>query len=382
MKKRLIVLWLVPLLMLLTGSLNVSAASEEETDRLFQEQTEMIGGDRLFQESPEEVKEALSRSGITGLEPQKLQGLSVGQVLSEIVSMTVKNSKTPLCGLAACLGVLLLCSVTEGFRIGASGMRLGTVQNAVGTICIASSVIVPFSQTITSASGIISGGAGFMLLYIPIMAGLFVSAGSVGAGGAYYTAMMTAGNAVSAAASKLIVPLMNVFLALSVSSSLSPKLQLGTLCESIYKIGKWALTLLMSVFVTVMSVNTLVSSSLDHVSKRALKFTVSSFVPVVGGLLSEALNTFNGSLELLKTGAGVFIIIAAAFLMLPVLLECVVWQFSLFLLTSCADICGIGQMSGLFKAVSKAVGMLIALLLCVLTVFIISSVMILLIAKE
>ncbi len=369
MKKRLIVLWLVPLLMLLTGSLNVSAASEEETDRLFQEQTEMIGGDRLFQELPEEVKEALSRSGITGLEPQKLQGLSVGQVLSEIVSMTVKNSKTPLCGLAACLGVLLLCSVTEGFRIGASGMRLGTVQNAVGTICIASSVIVPFSQTITSASEIISGGAGFMLLYIPIMAGLFVR-------------MMTAGNAVSAAASKLIVPLMNVFLALSVSSSLSPKLQLGTLCESIYKIGKWALTLLMSVFVTVMSVNTLVSSSLDHVSKRALKFTVSSFVPVVGGLLSEALNTFNGSLELLKTGAGVFIIIAAAFLMLPVLLECVVWQFSLFLLTSCADICGIGQMSGLFKAVSKAVGMLIALLLCVLTVFIISSVMILLIAKE
>ena len=138
----------------------------------------------------------------------------------------------------------------------------------------------------------------------------------------------------------------------------------------------------MSIFITVMSLNTIVTSSMDNVSKKALKFSVSSFVPVVGGVLSEAITTFSGSLELLRSGAGVFVIIASAMIILPVLMECILWQMSLFVLSSAADIAGVSQMGGVFKSVSKAVGMLTAMLFCVLTVFIISTVVILLAGRK
>jgi len=374
---------MIILLLLLLSGITVSAATEqEEKDRLFTLQSETLGTNRLFDALPQQTKEALQKAGIGELKAEGLYDLQMGAVLSTMMEMLTSNSKTPLCGLTVCLGIILLCSVTEGFRIGSSDLRLGSVQNAVGTMCICTAVIVPFSHTIASAAEVISGGAGFMLLYVPIMAGLMASTGHEVTAGSYYTGMMTAGNLVSVLSAKLLVPMMNVFLALSVTSSVSPKMNLSALSETVYKVAKWVLTFVMSVFITVMSLNTMITSSMDQVSKRALKFTVSSFVPVVGGVLSEALNTFSGSLELLKTGAGVLVIIGSAFWLLPVLAECIIWQFSLFLLGAVSDICGITQMSGLFRAVSKTAGILTALLLCVMTVFVIGTVMILLLARQ
>ncbi len=382
MKKVLWTVTIILLLLLMTG-ITVSAATEqEEKDRLFTLQSETLGTNRLFDALPQQTKEALQKAGIGELKAEGLYDLQMGAVLSTMMEMLTSNSKTPLCGLTVCLGIILLCSVTEGFRIGSSDLRLGSVQNAVGTMCICTAVIVPFSHTIASAAEVISGGAGFMLLYVPVMAGLMASTGHEVTAGSYYTGMMTAGNLVSVLSAKLLVPMMNVFLALSVTSSVSPKMNLSALSETVYKVAKWVLTFVMSVFITVMSLNTMITSSMDQVSKRALKFTVSSFVPVVGGVLSEALNTFSGSLELLKTGAGVLVIIGSAFWLLPVLAECIIWQFSLFLLGAVSDICGITQMSGLFRAVSKTAGILTALLLCVMTVFVIGTVMILLLARQ
>ncbi len=363
-------------------SLNVSAVSEnDENTSLYKVQSEAAGLEQLLGGLPQQTREQLTAAGIELDMGNSPSALSFGSILSQTANMLAAGSRTPLCGFTACLGIIILCSVTEGFGISASEKKLSTVQNAVGTMCICAAVIVPLSSTIQRTAEVLSGASGFLAIYAPVMAGLMLSSGSELGAASYYTAMLTAGNAVSLTASKLVVPMMNAFLALSVTSSVSPKLQLGSLCETVYKTAKWAITLVMSIFITVMSLNTIITSSMDNVTKRALKFTVSSFVPVLGGVLSEALSAFSGSLDVLRSGAGVFVIIASAFIILPVLFECIVWQFSLFVLSSAADISGISRLSKVFGTVSKAAGMLTALLLCTLTVFIISTVIVLLAAQ-
>lgn len=357
-------------------------AAPESKNKLYEDQLQKSSADRLFSELPDEVRDRLSDIGIDSPEYETLSSLDTGRILAQIGSVAGENAASPLCSLTACIGIMLLCAVTEGFKVSAGDKKLEIVQNAVGSVCICTALIVPLSATVSRAAETLSGAAGFMLLYVPILAGLLISSGSQATGGSYYTAMMTAGNAVTLISSKILVPLMNVFLALSVTSSVSPKMKLGSLCDSVYKTGKWILTFVTSIFITVMSLNTIVTSSMDNVSKKALKFSVSSFVPVVGGVLSEAITTFSGSLELLRSGAGVFVIIASAMILLPALIECILWQMSLFVLNSAAEISGVSQMCGVFKSVSKAVGMLTAMMFCVLTVFIISTVVILLAGRK
>ena len=366
----------------LSFSVTFSAAGEDgDAAGIYEGQYEAAELDTLLSGLPQETRERLSAAGVELSPDTAPQATDTGRLLAQAAEMFKAGSSTPLCGFTVCFGIIILCALTEGFGIGVTERRLSSVQGAAAAVCICAAVIVPLSSTIQRAAEVMNGASGFLLLYAPIMAALLAGTGSAAGAGTYYTSMLTAGNAVSLVSSRLVVPLMNVFLALSVTSAVSPKMKLGSLCESVYKTAKWALTLVMSIFITVLSLNSIITSSMDGVTKKALRFTVSSFVPVVGGVLGEALSAFNGSLELLRSGAGVFVIIATAFMILPVLIECIVWQIALFFLSSAADISGISRLGEIFRTVSKAAAMLTALLLSVLTVFIISTVIVLLVYR-
>lgn len=330
---------------------------------------------RLFDSLPTETKRNLSEIGITSVDYSQISGLDFGKVFEKIIAMFGEGSKSALTGMSVCLGIMLLCSLAEGFHV---TLEKRGISEAVGTMCICTAIIIPLCSTIERAVEVLNGISGFMVLLVPVMTGLMISTGKELTGTSYYTVMMTAGNAVSAVSAKLVSPLMNVFLALTVTSSLSVKMNLGSLCESVYKLAKWALTFVMGIFTAVLSLQTIMTSSMDNVSQKALRFAVSSLVPVVGGALGEALNTFNGSVELLKTGAGVLVIIASGLIIMPVAAECIVWQFSMFVLASAGDIMGLNTMTKIFRNVSKAVAMMTGLLFCVLAVLVISTGIILL----
>ena len=340
-----------------------------------------INADSLYNSLPAEVKRNLSEIGITSVDYSQMSELDFGRVLEKTVSMLNTGGQTAFVGMSVCMGIMLMCSMAEGFNITLGERKLKGVSNAVGIMCICTAVIIPLCSTIERVVEVLNGISGFMVLLVPIMAGLVISSGKEMAGMSYYNMMMTAGNAVSAVNAKLVSPLMNIFLALTVTSSLSVKMNLNSLCESVYKTAKWALTFIMGIFTAVLSLQTVMTSSMDNVSKKALRFAVSSFVPVVGGALGEALNTFNGSVELLKTGAGVFVIIASGFIIMPVAMECIVWQFSMFVLSSAGDIMGLNDMTKIFRNISKAVAMMTGLLFCALAEVVISTGIILVIGR-
>ena len=70
------------------------------------------------------------------------------------------------------------------------------------------------------------------------------------------------------------------------------------------------------------------TSAVDSTGARAARFMVSSFVPVVGGALGEALGTITGCVKMIKSGVTAFGLLAEGALFLPVLLECVLWPVS------------------------------------------------------
>ncbi len=382
-KKLILIIMLFPTI-ILSLNITVYAVDDENEDTLsevYDEQLELSGAGELFDSLPEQTKKLLSDMGVASADYEAVTSLNITAVFEEIISLAGTSGSGILTGAAACLGIMLLLSLTECFKVSIGEKAIGNAASAIAAVCVCTAIVAPMCNTIEEAEEVLNGASGFLLLYVPIMAGLMVSSGKEISGASYYTVMMAAGEVVSQISSKLIIPLMNVFLALSVTSSISPKLKFNTLCTSVYNISKWVLTFIMSVFVTLLSVQTIVTSSLDNVSSKAIRFAINSFVPVVGSALSEALSTFSGSIELLKSGAGVFVIIASSFVFLPIIIECIVWRCSLFFLASAAELLGLSQMSGLFKMISKAAAILLAVLLCVMTIFIISTVIILLIGK-
>ena len=71
-------------------------------------------------------------------------------------------------------------------------------------------------------------------------------------------------------------------------SAINPSLDLGSLAESVKKLVIWVLGIVMTLFTGLLSIQSFAGAAADNLSARAVKFAASSFIPVIGGSVSEA----------------------------------------------------------------------------------------------
>ena len=158
------------------------------------------------------------------------------------------------------------------------------------------------------------------------------------------------------------MPLLTVSLSLGLTGSLTPEINLGKVGDWVGKVATWLLTLGMFLFAGLLSIQSLTGSAVDRLGDRIMKFSISTFVPVVGSSLSEAFSTVRGCLGLLRSTLGGFGIITSLLIVLPPLLSCFVWQLSLSLCNVGAEMFGLSALSNVLKSAHGVTKCLVGLL--------------------
>ena len=189
-----------------------------------------------------------------------------------------------------------------------------------------------------------------------------------------YTAFLfMACQVVSQVVAGIFVPLMGVYLAFCVVGNLAPGVDVSAVAGAIKSAVSWALGLLLTLFVGLLSLQTMVASGSDTVASKAAKFLIGSFVPVVGGALSDAFVATQGYLRLLKATVGVFGILIALMTFLPVFLQTVLWYFTVNLAGAVSEMLGVKPVASILKSSSATLGILIAVILCFALLIVIST---------
>ena len=88
------------------------------------------------------------------------------------------------------------------------------------------------------------------------------------------------------------------------------------------------------------------SSSMDAFTLKTSKMLVSSFVPVVGSALSEAISTASGCLKLVKSAVGIYGIGAAVCTFLPLLLRTASWYLVLSIGAAAGEMLSVREAPG------------------------------------
>lgn len=367
-------------LLLCCSTVYVHAVPNEEEaliDEIYDQQLEESGAKDLADELPPKARKTLDDLKISSPSWKELNELSFSDIIIKIIDIIGEENITPLSAISKIIAIMLLCALMEGFKTSLSSEPLGGVLGAVSAICICALLIMPITETIAKSSSVIIASANFILAYIPVMVGVMIASGQAVTGASYYSIMMGAGTVVAQLSSKFLVPLLNVFLGVSVIGSISPKINLGGICDLISKVVKWVLTFTMSVFVTLLTMQNVMSASADSTSVRAAKFAINSFVPMVGSALSEAFQTVQGCMKMLKSGVGVFAILGTAAIYLPTIIECMLWLASIHLCAAVGDVFNLKGPCTLLRASGKVISTLLAIVLCCMVIFIISTTIVL-----
>ena len=337
------------------------------------------GAYELSENLPEEVKVILEDVGIKSDDFSSIQNVTFKSIVQTLSSEISSEAGDILPSVAVVLAILLLYSVFSGVFESVSNPQLSSILSVVSALCIACVLLFPIMDLIEKAGKAIEISADFMLAFVPVMTAILISAGQTATGSGYSAMMIIAAESVGQFFSKIIMPLLSCFLTLGISTSIVPDIKLSGFMNFFSKSVKWLMSFVFTIFTGLLSLKSIFSSSVDNVSSRAVRYTMSSFIPVVGGALSEAYRTVHGSVGILKSGVGVFVIIAVVVVFIPVITQLLIWLFTINMCKSYAEATSLQSPSMMISAISTVLSLLLSVIFCIIALFVITTALIMLI---
>ena len=188
----------------------------------------------------EEVLERLRALGVDAADANSLSKLSFENVMGQMTAMAGESLQTPFRSLLTVTAALILCAMLSAYQNSLSGDISAAVQT-VASLCVACAVAVPAVGFIGGIGGVISTAANLFLAYVPIVAVMMATAGKGVSAASYQTSMLAVGQGVTRVFADVLLPLMNVFLGLSITAGISPEVRLKSLTAMLAKAAKWGL---------------------------------------------------------------------------------------------------------------------------------------------
>lgn len=346
-------------LLLLLGGFTAHADTVEE---LYEEQLENSGGRELIEALPQETQELLETLRIDELEPTAFTELDTQNVLQQMLSLAVTALREPLGAAGMVMAIVLLYAWVEGMRHTLRSEETSAVFGTVCALAACGSLMLPLTDCIAAVNEAMTSVSVFMGSFTPVYAAVLLSNGRAATALSFQSIVLYASQLMAWLAGGVIVPLMTISLALGVTGSVTPQVRLGGAGRLLSKTAVWLLTLGMLLFTGLLSLQSLTGGAADNLGTRAVKFSIASFVPVVGGSLSEAFSTIRGCLQLLKSTLGGFGVAATALIVLPPLLRCFGWRLLLSVCHMAADMFELRTMTGILDAARGTVKSLIGVL--------------------
>ena len=355
--------------------------NEPSQDELMEEQAKASSADDLIYSLPDETREILSQLGISSSDTDGISSLTFSQITQKLLDIAAGSSKNPIKASAAVMAILIITAMIGGMKTDSFSRPMNTVISLVSTLCLCTALITPIAGCIGKCSLIVESSAKFMLAYVPVMVTVMISSGQAMSAASYKILMMSAGETVYQVSANILVPFMNIFTGISVVSAISSRLNLSSVSDLIYKAVKWILGFTMSIFTALLTLQGIIATAGDTAGTKAVKLAINSFVPLVGGALSDAYQTVYSCMKLLKSGIGVFAIIAVAFTFVPIIIDCVLWLASVNICAAVSDVFDMKVQSGLLRSCGKVMNVMLAIILSCVVVFIISTAIILMLSK-
>ena len=196
---------------------------------------------------------------------------------------------------------------------------LGTVYY-VQYILIVTLIMVNFADIISMVKNSIDSLVGFMNSLIPILITLMLTTGSFTSASLLEPILLFLITFIGNFINMIIIPFVLISTALAIVSKVSERIQLDKLSKFFNSSIVWILGIVLTIFVGLASVEGSLSSTVDGITAKTTKAAVSNFIPVVGKILGDAVETVIGCGAILKNAVGIVgVIVVISICMAPII---------------------------------------------------------------
>ncbi len=345
----------------------IERVDEEE---ILREQTELYGTE--ISEEMENFEGTGIHEVVPGFDAEELlSGLvegkevfSVNSVIDKGLDILFGEMKNTVRLLVMIVAIAVFCTYLTNIQSSFQTNEMSGVAFFVCYLVISGITAAALLEVVDCGRVLVNNISVFMRMMVPVMLVSLASSGAPVSATTFELVMVGVIEITEWIIEVFFIPMIMMSAALNLVNNLSNSLNADKLVQFMNKTIKWGIGIVMTVFVGVMSLQSIVSGGADALTVKVTKFATSNLIPVVGGSLAETVETVIKCGVVIKNSVGVLgiivVVLMAAVPLLKIAACLIMFRLCAAVVQPISDEKIVKCVSGVSDAIASVLGLVTA----------------------
>ena len=282
------------------------------------------------------------------------------ETIMDIIRQSVKNAtQYPFVIFGKIAAVIIFSSMINYFAV-PQAETIVPLINIVSIMIILNNVFQEFIQLTDKMGQIFFEVKNFIISFLPVFAGVSFASGEMITSTVYTGFFMVCVVTLANFIITYIMPSLNLFAIIGITTSLTSVVNLKPVCEFYSKAVKMSMTASVSILCFMLSLQTTITQGQDTLAVKTGKMLITSAVPVIGSALQGAVSSVYASMAVLKGFFGIAGIAVVLNIFLPGIVKLIVYWCGYFVLIVLSSIMENKTVAGLLTVFKDVVEIILS----------------------
>lgn len=293
-------------------------------------------------------------------------------IFSAIINLIFDDilSFVPL--LASIIIISIICGFLNNLKSDKSGQGVGNIIHFVCYGVVITIVMTAVINLIQVAGKTVSSLQSQMEVVFPLLLTIMTAIGGTMSVSIYQPAVALLSSTIMHIFTAVLMPIFIFALVFTIISNLTSTVKLDKFTKFFQSAFKWIIGGIFTIFMAFLAIQGITASTYDGVSIRTAKYAIRSYIPILGGYLSEGFDVILASSVLIKNGIGASGLLLMFASVLSPIVKIVIFILILKLAAAILEPLTDARISDFIYSISKSLTMLIVMILGVSFMYLIT----------
>ncbi len=285
---------------------------------------------RLVNRMDMEIKEALPDSDIKSLVAGIAKGdisMQPGEIFNNALQYIFREVVANSALLAKLVVLAIICALLHNLTGAFEKGTTGQLTHMVAFMVLVTIAVGSFGLAVQLGREVVDKMVVFMQALMPLLLTLLVAVGGITSAAIFHPLVFISITAFGTIIKNIVLPLIFFAAVLEIVSNLSSEFQVSRFAGLLKGVAMGLMGFMSTIFLGIMAIQGVAGAVGDSLTYRTAKFATGTFIPVVGGVFSDALGAIIGSSLLIKNAVGIAGVLIIALIVVVPLVKIITMAF-------------------------------------------------------
>ena len=262
------------------------------TNKIIESELDALNLSSFIKEGEKYTKETFEDININDMLKSAVSGnINTNKIYKSVLKILGKEITSAINIIGEVLAIIVIHAILKNIAENLGNSNISQIAYYVEYILIVTLTITSFNAVLDMVKTTITNLVGYLNTLVPLLLSLIVTSGTVITASTLQPIILALIVFIGNGINLYIIPVLLISTVLGIVSNLSDKIQISKLSKMLKSSIVWIIGFVFTLFVSVLSLEGTLTSSADGLTIKGLKTATSTFIPVVGKVLGDSVET-------------------------------------------------------------------------------------------